>query len=523
MAQEETLGNRRNIDVNQKILSSIDNGIIILDDELTILYFNRWLELHTGQKAEDIIGHKIYEIFQEINSKTLLRKVNTALTMGTPTFYTASTSKYLIPIKIDQIKTSTFTHMRQDVSLIPIDTENSLVAVVITDQTNMAYTNMLLEENIKKVSELNKELIKERDTIDKKVLLLKYNGQGMITDVSQAYLELLGYEKDELIDHNLFEFERLHINSHLRSEILEHMQNYTSHLFEHKTLSREGKEFWFKNTLVPEFDVNMRHIGYILFKENVTDTKKVISQQEKLLANSRSAAMGEMVSMIAHQWRQPLAVITTILATLKVKSELGIVTKEVMSENFTKIEKTVKYLSDTIDDFRDFFKPNKIFKLIHMQDIFNKSTILLKGEMKLIEIEYREKIDPALQIETYQNELIQVIISILKNSVDAFKESSVQNPYIEVTTSLEKNHLMIYIEDNAGGISPETLAHVFEPYFSTKSKNGTGLGLYMCKTIVEEHLHGKITIISEDGYTRAVIELPYAIRDHINTKSVYTS
>ncbi|MBD3824447.1 MAG: ATP-binding protein, partial [Epsilonproteobacteria bacterium] len=153
----------------------------------------------------------------------------------------------------------------------------------------------------------------------------------------------------------------------------------------------------------------------------------------------------------------------------------------------------------------------------------NKSTILLKGEMKLIEIEYREKIDPALQIETYQNELIQVIISILKNSVDAFKESSVQNPYIEVTTSLEKNHLMIYIEDNAGGISPETLAHVFEPYFSTKSKNGTGLGLYMCKTIVEEHLHGKITIISEDGYTRAVIELPYAIRDHINTKRVYTS
>ncbi|MDQ7060574.1 MAG: PAS domain-containing protein [Sulfurimonas sp.] len=113
----------RSIDVNKILIENIDNGIIILNTQLEIIYYNKWLELHTHLKEKDILGLKLTSIFPNIKTKTLQRKIKTALRMQTPTFYTASIAKYLIPIKINQIKISDFEHMRQDVSIIPFDQE----------------------------------------------------------------------------------------------------------------------------------------------------------------------------------------------------------------------------------------------------------------------------------------------------------------------------------------------------------------------------------------------------------------
>ncbi len=125
MAEKSTQHNLRSLDVNEKLIASIDNGIIILDCELQIHYFNKWLEIHTSLKESNLLGKNISSVFENINAKTLLRKIKTALRMGTPTFYTASTSKYLIPIKINHINIIDFHHMRQDVSVIPFDIEKS--------------------------------------------------------------------------------------------------------------------------------------------------------------------------------------------------------------------------------------------------------------------------------------------------------------------------------------------------------------------------------------------------------------
>lgn len=401
MAQNTAQYNIRTTDIDKKIVSSIDNGILILDEELTVYHYNKWLELQTKIKEQDILGKDLGDIFPSINTKTLVRKIKTALRMGTPTFYTASTSKYLIPIKINQIKNSNFTHMQQDVSIIPFDYEKKQVALILTDQTIMAQTHVLLQENIKKVEELNAQLLKEK----------------------------------------------------------EHSQR----------------------------------------------------QHKQLLAHSRSAAMGEMISMIAHQWRQPLSLINTIIAGLQIKQEMQTLTKENMRTSFEKIEKTVFYLSETINDFRDYFKPNKTMVEVNLSELFNKSMYFLTNEITQSDIQYNANIDTNIVIQTYKNELLQCIINIIKNSLDAFLESDIKEKYINIYAEKKEDKVLITIQDNAGGIKEEILNKIFEPYFSTKSKNGTGLGLYMCKTIISEHLHGKITLKSHDNSTTALMELPYKL------------
>ncbi|MEO1937074.1 MAG: HAMP domain-containing sensor histidine kinase, partial [Sulfurimonas sp.] len=224
-----------------------------------------------------------------------------------------------------------------------------------------------------------------------------------------------------------------------------------------------------------------------------------------------SAAMGEMISMIAHQWRQPLSLINTIIAGLQLKQEMQVLTKENMHSSFEKVEKTVFYLSETINDFRDYFKPNKTITEVNLSELFNKSMYFLTNEITQSDIQYNANIDTNIVIQTYKNELLQCIINIIKNSLDAFLESDIKEKKISINAEKKGDMIFITIQDNAGGIEEEILNKIFEPYFSTKSKNGTGLGLYMCKTIISEHLHGKITVESQNNSTTTLMELPYKL------------
>ena len=512
MAQNKTQYNIRTLDIDKKIVKSIDNGILVLNEDLVIFRYNKWLELHTGLKEASVLEQTIDSIFSNINTKTLKRKIKTALRIQTPTFYTASTSKYLIPIKINQLKNSTFEYMQQDVSIIPFDEEKGLVALVITDQTIMANTNTQLHNNIQTIKELNSELIKERDTIDKKVLFIKLNTQNVIIDVSQALLELLKYDKDELTGLDFLSREKYTLSSKNKEAIEQHTKILQVLEFEESTLSSHGDKICFKSSLVPEYNAIGKHIGFILFRENITDAKHLAQSQEKMLTSSRSAAMGEMISMIAHQWRQPLSLINTIMATIKIKRELRLLDDAMIVTAFEKIELTTQNLSETIDDFRDYFKPGKISSTLNILELFEKSIFFLKEEMYQHSINYTITIEEPIEIVTYKNEFLQTIINIIKNSIDAFNDKKdMQDKNINVTIKKYESHISISIEDNAGGIEADVLKKVFEPYFSTKSKNGTGLGLYMCHRIVTEHLRGRITMSSKENQTTTLIELPYKI------------
>lgn len=224
-------------------------------------------------------------------------------------------------------------------------------------------------------------------------------------------------------------------------------------------------------------------------------------KNKELLQHTRLAQMGEMISMIAHQWRQPLGAIASTTVNMKLKLEMesfDINTEEgrtafnrYFGERLNKIEDYVENLTTTIDDFRNFYKPDKKRVTSSLQEVIHKALKIIGNAIALDNIEIIEEYMDEGQFELYDNEMTQVILNLLKNAQDNFREKGIVNPVIQIRG--EKNSLLIC--DNGGGISEEIIEKIFDPYFSTKDeKNGTGLGLYMSRVIVEEHHKGKLSV-----------------------------
>ena len=221
-------------------------------------------------------------------------------------------------------------------------------------------------------------------------------------------------------------------------------------------------------------------------------------QQEMLLfQQSRHAQMGEMISMIAHQWRQPLNVLSLLSQNIIFKYRLNKLDDASMNEFKEDSMRQVMQMSKTIDDFRDFFKPDKTKKRFDVKEQLSHTVEMIKPILAGHGIELSFHAEDALMIEGFPNEFGQSIINILNNAKDVLLESIFEQPKrIRVDAKrIDAQHIMVCIEDNGGGIEERVMPHIFEPYFSTKTtQNGTGLGLYMTKMIIEEHMGGVISV-----------------------------
>ena len=233
--------------------------------------------------------------------------------------------------------------------------------------------------------------------------------------------------------------------------------------------------------------------------------KEVIKNRQKdkqMLQQFRLAQMGEMLSMIAHQWRQPLSAISTTTIGIRLSlNKIPEVENTDIKERLTSIDAQVQYLSHTINDFSDFFKPNKLKERSTFMEIFEKSYQLIEFNFKNKNVEIIRNFKSQDTINTYPNELIQTVINILKNAIDNFEIKKIKDRVITVSTESDKKYCVLSIRDNGGGVDESILDSIFDPYFSTKSeKNGTGLGLYMSKMIVEEQCGGYLKATNfEDG------------------------
>ncbi|MCD6191236.1 MAG: PAS domain-containing protein [Sulfurimonas sp.] len=224
-------------------------------------------------------------------------------------------------------------------------------------------------------------------------------------------------------------------------------------------------------------------------------------KDQQLLEQSRLAQMGEMLSMIAHQWRQPLAAISSSSSALELKANLGKIDKETVLRNSQNISKYTQHLSTTIDDFRDFFKPNKELSSVTYYELIDSALSILEISLKTKNISLIRNCDCGERFNTYANEMKQVILNLIKNAEDILVEKGTQNPYVKLATYTLDDKYILEVSDNGGGIPEEIIDKIFDPYFSTKlDKNGTGLGLYMSKIIVEDHCYGKLNVTNnEDG------------------------
>ncbi len=240
------------------------------------------------------------------------------------------------------------------------------------------------------------------------------------------------------------------------------------------------------------------------------------TKDEIMIAQSRMAIMGEMIGMIAHQWRQPITVIGMVTNNGILDIQLGDINTNRMLDDLTLIDKQVHFLSQTIDDFRNFFRPNKLPQHFSFNDIKNEILTIMGKSFENHNIEVVFSGEMNISVQTYKNELLQVFLNIFSNSRDAFEEQNAEESTIICNCEDRDEKILFLIKDNAGGIPESIITRIFEPYFSTKGeKNGTGLGLYMSSIIIEKHLKGNIRVCSNDGVTTFAIQIPKVLHEEV--------
>ncbi|RXJ83905.1 ABC transporter substrate-binding protein [Arcobacter sp. CECT 8985] len=223
--------------------------------------------------------------------------------------------------------------------------------------------------------------------------------------------------------------------------------------------------------------------------ENSREKDKLISQQVKMVA------MGEMIENIAHQWRQPLSIISTTASGIELKKNADILTDEELLESMESINETAQHLSKTIEDFRNFYEPNKSIVEFNIIELYSKTYNIIKYKFESLKIKIIKNIENKYAIGL-DSELVQVIINILNNAKDALElNDNLKEKLIFINIYMRNDYLNIIIKDNAGGIDENIIDRVFEPYFTTKHKSqGTGIGLYMTQDIVSKHMNGKLIV-----------------------------
>jgi len=232
-------------------------------------------------------------------------------------------------------------------------------------------------------------------------------------------------------------------------------------------------------------------------EEEVSENRK---KDRILIQQSRFSEMGEMIENIAHQWRQPLNTITLLTANAQFKHQLGKLEDDEFERTFNEIESLMQYLSQTINDFRSFFQPDRERANFNLEDTISRSLTLTEASFEYNHIKVHKKIDQLnIKYLGFPNELSQVFLNILNNSRDAMIEQNVKKKNVLFRLRQESKKIIIQINDNAGGLPENIISKIFDPYFTTKTgTKGTGLGLSMCKEIIEGHMNG--TLSASNGH-----------------------
>ena len=462
------------------ICNTVDNGIIVLDKDLRVLFWNRWLETRTGLEASNIINKNILDFYSNIDEKKLKRKITTALKLNSPTFYTPQTDNFLINIEINNISDRVFNQMQQSITITPLDLEEGLVILYIYDITFLSEINYKLEIAKKSLSEKNEELRLILDTTMEAIIIFKDNS---VVDCNKIAIELFNKQmKYELINKS---FNDLIHNKN--RDILNEKEPFETNL-----IREDGSEF---NAIINIKDTSLNNqIFKIVTIVDIEDLKR----KENLMAEqTKLAAMGEMLGNIAHQWRQPLNIISMSSSNLKLKNDIGELCSSTLSESLSLILRTTNHLSDTIDTFNDFLKTDKEKSFFNVNENIKNSISLVDSFFKNFNIDIILELEEGIFINSLANEFSQAFINILNNAKDAIVLNLKDNEYglIKIKTKKIDNFIEISILDNAKGIEKDILNKIFEPYFTTKHKyQGTGLGLYMTRKIINSSMGGEITV-----------------------------
>ncbi len=228
---------------------------------------------------------------------------------------------------------------------------------------------------------------------------------------------------------------------------------------------------------------------------SIIDMSEIKNKENLLIQQSKMASLGEMIGNIAHQWRQPLSLISTAASGMKIQKEFNQLDDETFNSTLNSITNTTMFLSQTIDDFQNYLKEDKDKKEFDVNSSINKILTIIKSSFINHSIDVILNLEEDLFINNYENELNQALLNILNNAKDALVEINKENRFIHIKSYKTNKEIIIEIIDNAGGVKEEIIDKIFEPYFTTKHKSqGTGLGLYMTHKIITSSMNGDIKI-----------------------------
>ena len=346
-----------------------------------------------------------------------------------------------------------------------------------------------------------------QEAIENSNIVSKTDVNGIITFVNDEFCKISGYSRNELMgqNHNIVRHpDALSSNFKTLWDTILSKKSYKSTV---KNLSKNGNTVYLNTTITPILEDNGDIKEFIAIRYDVTkeiELQKKLEEKQKLLFwQSRMASLGQMLGNIAHQWRQPLTELNLTIFNMKKAHKNN--DNEKIEELYKESKNLILNMSNTIEDFTNFFNPQKDKKLFFIKDAIDESLTILKKVLEKEEIRLNLTINSNKEVLGISNELSQVIINLVQNSKDAFTIQKIENKHIDIILKDErienKDYASICIEDNALGIRVENIEKIFEPYFTTKHKSqGTGLGLFMSKMIIEKSLNGTIKHInSEDG------------------------
>ena len=311
--------------------------------------------------------------------------------------------------------------------------------------------------------------------------------KGICIDVNDVCLNLFNEKNKEefinkpIVDVVADDFKNIVANNHDKN----------TEPYEIELLRKDGTKI---EALVQSKFINFQEKKLKVF--TIIDISELKNKERLLFQQSKMASLGEMLENIAHQWRQPLCSITASASSVRIEKELSTLTDKSFEESLSSINDNAIYLSRTIDDFRNFFKPEKELVEFLVTDAIDNALNLVSSKLSGGKIELKKLfLEDSFIYKGFKNEFIQVLINIFNNSIDALLLNTNKYKYIEIEEILHKDKYILKIKDNAGGIDNSIIHKVFEPYFTTKHKSqGTGIGLYMSLQIINDHMNGKLSV-----------------------------
>jgi len=393
-----------------------------------------------------------------------------------------------------------------------------------------------------------------REAIENSNIVSKTDIYGIITFVNDEFCNISGYSREELIgkDHNIVRHPDVPDSKFQKLwDTILSKQTYRTMV---KNLAKDGSTFYVNTTITPILNAQGEIEEFIAIRYDVTqevelklaleekerelrqlnqtlearvqeqtkalfelnqklehrveeEVEKNEQKQKILFSQSRFASLGQMIANIAHQWRQPLTELNLSLFSLKTAMQQN--ETEMFERYYDDAKKTIQSMSQTIENFQNFFNPNKPVEPFNPVESFYDALTLIRKDLKKAKITLHTSLGKNILLIGISNELTQVLINLLQNAKEALSDIEKKEKKIFVFIAEEKEHVLITVQDNGEGIKEDMLEKIFDPYFSTKhASQGTGLGLFMSRMIIQQSLGGTITASNNETGALFTIRLP---------------